>query len=207
MPSINLRKRSHDAEPQDAGPDVEVDVDESVAQAGRNTAKKGRPTPKRSDARAARPTQGTFGSATPKEAKQRDRSDRNRSVREARDAMRSGDVARMPPRERAPERVLTRDLVDGRRNVGTFFWLLIILFYIGSFIPNTTAHYVIIYVMVVGLLAVIVDCWYVSQKVSRAVAERYPDSTVKVKMYAAQRAVSPRWMRMPRARVSPRDKH
>jgi hypothetical protein len=204
MPSINLRKRPRDTEPTDSGP--AVDTAEPAVSDRRTTAKKGRPTPKRSDARAARPAQGTFGAATTKEARQRDRSERNRAVREAREAMRTGDISKMPPRERAPERVLARDLVDGRRNLGTFFWMLIILFYIGSFVPNNTAHSVILYVMVVGLLAVFADCWYVAQKVSRAVAERYPDSRVKVKMYAAQRAVSPRWMRTPKARVSPRDR-
>jgi hypothetical protein len=204
MPSINLRKRPRDTEPADTGSDV--DVAEPAVSDGRTTAKKGRPTPKRSDARAARPAQGTFGTAITKETRQRGRSERNRAVREAREAMRSGDISKMPARERAPERVLARDLVDGRRNLGTFFWMLIILFYIGSFIPNNTAHSVILYVMVVGLLAVFADCWYVAQKVGRAVAERYPDSRVKVKMYAAQRAVSPRWMRMPKARVSPRDR-
>jgi hypothetical protein len=204
MPSLNLRKRSRDTEPEDTASPI-IDVDEPVAPDGRTTAKKGRPTPKRSDARAARSTGGTFGApATSKEARQRDRSERRTAIAEQRAAMRSGDLARMPAGERAPERLLARDIVDSRYNVGPLFLVVIVVFYIGSFIPNRGAHEIVLYVLLLGLFAIIADSFYLSQKVARAVEEAYPGSPVKVKMYAVRRAIAPRRFRMPKARVSPR---
>ncbi|MBL7494498.1 DUF3043 domain-containing protein [Frankia sp. AgB1.9] len=204
MPSINLKKRSRDVEPEPI--DSGADVDEPVGADGRTTAKKGRPTPKRSQARATRST-GTFGApATTKEARARDRSARRNLVQEQRAAMRAGDVSKMPPGERVPERVLARDIVDSRYNVGPVFLVVIVVFYLGSFFPSAAAHKVVLYVMLLGLFAMIADSFYLSQKVARAVAEAYPDSQVKVKMYAVRRAIAPRRFRMPKARVTPRSR-
>jgi Protein of unknown function (DUF3043) len=86
------------------------------------------------------------------------------------------------------------------------FLVVIVVFYLGSFIPSRSAHAVVLYVMLLGLFAIIADSFYLSQKVSRAVAEAYPDSQVKVKMYAIRRAIAPRRFRMPKAVVSPRSR-
>ncbi|WP_242419851.1 DUF3043 domain-containing protein, partial [Frankia sp. CpI1-P] len=48
----------------------------------------------------------------------------------------------------------------------------------------------------------VVDSIVLSWQVSRKVAERYPDSRVRVRAYAAQRALLPRRWRLPRPRVS-----
>lgn len=205
MPSINLKKRSRDTEPEQ--PEPVVEVDEPVGADGRRTAKKGRPTPKRSQARATRSTGGTFGApATTKEARARDRSARRTAVQEQRAAMRSGDLSRMPAGERVPERLLARDIVDSRYNVGPVFLIVIVVFYLGSFFPNRSVHTVVLYLMLLGLFSIIADSYYLAQKVSRAVAEEYPGSQVKVKMYAVRRAIAPRRFRMPKARVSPRSR-
>ncbi|WP_045875577.1 DUF3043 domain-containing protein [Pseudofrankia sp. DC12] len=205
MPSINLKKRSRDVEPEPT--DSDADVAEPVGADGRTTAKKGRPTPKRSQARATRASGGSFGApATTKEARARDRSERRRLVQDQRAAMRSGDLSKMPPGERVPERVLARDIVDSRYNVGPVFLIVIVVFYLGSFFPSAAVHQVVLYVMLLGLFAIIADSYYLSQKVGRAVAEAYPGSLVKVKMYAVRRAIAPRRFRMPKARVTPRSR-
>ncbi|OHV36267.1 hypothetical protein BCD49_19870 [Pseudofrankia sp. EUN1h] len=167
------------------------------------TAKKGRPTPKRSEARAARSTVGTLGSAAnTKEGRQRDKGDRRRAMAEQRAALRSGDLSKMPARERVPERVLARDIVDSRINAGSFFLVAIVVYFIGGIVPNGYIRLVAVYVMIVGIAAVAIDGFFLVRKVSRAVQERYPDSRVKVKVYAVQRSLVPRRWRMPPPRVA-----
>jgi Protein of unknown function (DUF3043) len=200
MASLNLRK-PRAVDPAEAEPVIEVVEPVST----RLTAKKGRPTPKRSDARATRSTGGTFGApTTSREGRQRDRSSRRQVVQEQRAAMRSGDVNRMPAGERVPERVLARDIVDSRYNVGPVFLLVIVVFYLGTFFPSSGVHRVVLYLMLAGLFALISDSFYLSQKVARAVQAEFPGSQVKVKMYAIRRAIAPRRFRMPKARVSAR---
>ncbi|WP_261565849.1 DUF3043 domain-containing protein [Frankia gtarii] len=166
----------------------------------RRTAAKGRPTPKRSDARASR---GKSAAPTGKGASRQDaKSSRRRQSQEYRAAMMSGDVSRLPPRERAPERVLARDLVDTRITVGPFFLVAAVVYFVGGLIPNGVVRLAATLLMLIGIIAVVVDSIVLSWQVSRKVAERYPDSRVRVRAYAAQRALLPRRWRLPRPRVS-----
>ncbi len=186
-----------DAEPL-AEPVEPVELDPSADP--RRTAAKGRPTPKRSDARAAR---GKSAAPTGKGASRQDaKSTRRRQSQEYRAAMMSGDVSRLPPRERAPERVLARDLVDTRITVGPFFLVAAVVYFVGGLIPNGAVRLAATLLMLIGIIAVVIDSIVLSWQVSRKVAERYPDSRVRVRAYAAQRALLPRRWRLPRPRVS-----
>jgi|GEM_PF-120953 len=206
MATIGLRKRSRDAAPEDSGAAVDVDEPDApldTAPDARITAKKGRPTPKRSDARAARSTGSSIGpAATTKEGRQRERDARRGAMAEQRAALRSGDLSRMPARERAPERVLARDVVDSRINAGSFFLVAIVVYFIGGIVPNGYIRLVATYIMILGIAAVAVDGFFLARKVSKAVQAKYPDSRVKVRAYAVQRSLVPRRWRMPPPRVS-----
>jgi hypothetical protein len=116
--------------------------------------------------------------------------------------MLSGDVSKLPPRERAPERVAARDVVDTRRNVGPFFLATAAVYFVGGLVPNGYVRFVATYLMLAGILAVTVDSVVLSRQVSRAVAEKYPNSAVRVRMYSVQRALLPARWRMPRPRVT-----
>ncbi|WP_131787026.1 DUF3043 domain-containing protein [Protofrankia symbiont of Coriaria ruscifolia] len=169
-----------------------------------NGSGKGRPTPKRSEARAARARGGSAVTtpASRKEARARSREERRRTTREYRTAMLSGDVNKLPPRERAPERVLARDFVDTRRNVGPFFLAAAALYFVGGIVPNTYVRLITTCLMLLGILAVVADSLVLVRRVGRRVTERYPDSHVKVRAYSVQRALLPARWRMPRPRVT-----
>lgn len=164
---------------------------------------KGRPTPKRSEARAARTRAGTAltTAGTKKEARAQARAERRRKSQEHRAAMLSGDVAKLPERERAPERVLARDFVDSRFNIGPFFLLVAAVYFVGGVVPNAYVRLIATYLMLVGILAVVVDSIVLARQVTARVAEKYPNSRLRVRAYAAQRALLPRRWRMPRPRV------
>ncbi|MCK9894028.1 DUF3043 domain-containing protein [Frankia sp. AgB32] len=191
------RRGGADAEPVAESPAEPATVDQAPRAGG-----KGRPTPKRADARAARATTATSGRAT---TKQEARSARRRQSQDYRAAMMSGDVSRLPPRERAPERVLARDFVDARINIGPFFLIAAVLYFVGGLVPIGPVRLAATVLMLLGIVAVVVDSIVLSQQVSRRVAGRYPDSRVRVRAYAAQRALLPRRWRLPRPRVSRAD--
>jgi hypothetical protein len=180
----------------DPAPQEEVLLDDEVRTGG-----KGRPTPKRADARTGRSI--TYkASSNPKAVRRSSSLERRGQAQQYRIAMRSGDVARMPPRERTPERVLARDIVDSRRNIGPIFLILALLYFLSPVTQSTWVVIVAQLLMLVGLIAVVTDSVWVGRKVTKAIVEQGLDPTVKVRAYAAQRALLPRRFRMPRSRVT-----
>jgi hypothetical protein len=161
---------------------------------------KGRATPSRKEAEAARRSRPAARPGDTKEAKQRARDERRRQSQVYREAMLSGDVSRLPPRERVPERVLARDIVDGRRNFGPIFLLLLVLNFASSAVPSITLRVIATYVLMLGLVLFVLDAVLLSRQVSQAVRERHPGSRVPVKMYSIQRELLPARFRMPRPR-------
>lgn len=86
---------------------------------------KGRPTPKRREAEAARKSLG----APPKDkkaAKARMREERTKERQRTQAALSSGDERNYPARDQGKARHIARNWVDGRRNVGELFWPLVI---------------------------------------------------------------------------------
>jgi hypothetical protein len=161
---------------------------------------KGRATPSRKEAEAARRGRPAAGSGDPKEAKSRARDERRQKSQAYRDAMMSGDVSRLPPRERAPERVLARDVVDRRRNFGPVFLCLLLLNFASSVVPSVQVRIIATYLLMFGLVLFVLDSVLLTRAVSASVQEKHPGSGVKVRIYAIQRALLPGRFRMPRPR-------
>lgn len=202
MPSLFKRR---DAEAADSVAEEAEPAEESAPKAGAKafTPGKGRPTPKRKEAqrRTAEPPP-----TDRKEAARRLR-DRQRTERvEARQKMMAGDEKYLPARDKGPERALTRDIVDARRNVAGYFLLVALVILLGSsgvMPPIIQLGAQLLWVVV--FVVVIIDSVLLSRKVRRLVKERYPKSTVKfgsLYWYAIMRSIAFRRMRMP----SPRKK-
>jgi Protein of unknown function (DUF3043) len=167
-----------------------------VAPAGPG-AKKDRPTPTRKEAEAAR----------------RQRVTRTVSKREARlEASRHSRAERMRlinAREAAPEKVLLRDYVDSRFNLGEFLLpsLVVILAttFLGQMLPrvaviSTLAMYAFIF-------AVIADTAIMWRGFKKLLAARLPKASPRgLLMYGMNRGIQIRRFRMPRPRVKRGDK-
>src|SRR3954470_19891879 len=99
---------------------------------------KGRPTPKRSDARKQR------GTATPTNRKEAAKL-RREKLREQRLAQRqalvTGDERNLPPRDTGPGKRLARDYVDSRFTFGQMFFGVIFLALGVSFVGGLVAAY------------------------------------------------------------------
>src|SRR5215218_8369434 len=85
------------------------------------TSGKGRPTPRRSEAQGRRPGPPPPPPTTRKEAYKRMREQQAVRRSETRQGMARGDDNYLPARDRGPVRRTVRDVVDSRRNVGSWF--------------------------------------------------------------------------------------
>ena len=137
--------------------------------AGPPTAGKGRPTPKRSEAQRGR----RGGPVTPppqtrKEAAQRARQE----AKAARASVREGRA--MLPRDAGPVRALVRDVVDGRRSIGTLMLPLALVLVLANLSGNPRVFVAATNVWVVGVLALAVDLFLTGRAIRRRVREQFP---------------------------------
>lgn len=161
---------------------------------------KGRPTPRRSQAQAARkrPLVVTDRKAASKASRERLREQRMRT----RVAMDSGDERYLPTRDKGPAKRFTRDLVDARRNVGEYLLFAAIALVLVSFaLPGELGVYATLSLWFV-VLAVVIDSVVLNRHLKKRLAARFgddvPPGTVR---YGVMRALQIRRSRLPKPQV------
>jgi hypothetical protein len=161
---------------------------------------KGRPTPKRSDARAQR------RAPVPKTRKEAAKLQREKAAavrRQQRLALQTGDEAHLPPRDAGPAKRLARDYVDSHFAPGQFFFGLIFIALLSSFVPNP----IVATVVNVGSLSLFALMLLIGIRNARS-AKQLVEATYGAKdaagitMYALTRGMSPRWVRRPKPKVA-----
>lgn len=169
----------------------DVAIDEPVG--------KGRPTPKRSEAEAARKKR----MSPPKNRKEASVMRRER-MREAklkqRQAMAGGgDDRYLPARDQGPVKKFIRDWVDARRTfLEMLFPVFVGFFIIALFLPAAVQSYIWV-VWLLILVALLFDSLRIRRGVMRAVAEHFgADQTRGITMYALMRSCQIRRMRLPK---------
>lgn len=201
------------ATPDDATPKAESSADDPEDAAARrpkagvkaHTSGKGRPTPKRRDAQRRRNAEPP--PANRKEAYKRLRERQRTERAEVRQAMMRGDDKHLPRRDKGPVRALVRDIVDSRRNVGTWFFIGALIILLGtspSMPPLVQLGSQGVWLAL--LLAFIFDSFLITRRVRQLVAERHPKSEEalwRLAGYAIMRSITFRKLRMPAARVKP----
>jgi hypothetical protein len=203
-----FRRRSSDA------PDV-LDADQAPQQAADAanpddaqparvglTPKKAGPTPKRSAAEANRRSPyrapADRKSAT-KESKQRDRTERARRA----EALQRGEEWAIPSKDRGPVRGLARDVVDSRRGLSEYYLIAVLPVFVLIFLRLGDIQLVADGIVVLILVIVIGEGYYVGRKVERLAKERFPGkSTRGIKLYSSMRNTQMRRLRMPKPRVN-----
>jgi hypothetical protein len=165
------------------------------------SAGKGRPTPKRRDARKQRRT------ATPTNRKEAAKLRRERLREERgtqRSALRSGDERHLPARDTGPAKRTARDYVDSRFTLGQVFFGIIVLALVPSFLRVNSGIVITVInlALLLAFVAVIMDAARVGKAARRAVEAEYGDKAgTGVMGYAMMRAMQPRRMRRPPAKV------
>lgn len=187
-------------------------TDRDAASAARRAAEqaKGRPTPSRKEAEKARRDRlkhGTSSSARSSTRKggsggKAERSQRQRASVRERDALRSGDEANYPARDRGPVRKFCRDYIDSRRTVGELLIPLMVAVIALSFVRNAT---VLALTPVFTAACVVLlggDLLRLRYGLRKELAKRFPsESTTGTTGYALMRASQMRFLRLPKARI------
>ena len=159
---------------------------------------KGRPTPRRDQAVAARrrPLVVTDRKAAAKASRERLREERMRT----RTAMDSGDERYLPVRDKGPARRFTRDVVDARHNIGEYLlFAALVLVVVQLAIPQLVYATFALWFVV---LAVVIDSFLLSRHLGKRLAARFgddvPHGTVR---YGVMRALQIRRSRLPKPQV------
>ena len=187
----NSSKQVADATPADAVPAEPV------------TSGKGRATPTRKEAEAARKRYLGSLPADPKERKRAEREAQRSATDRSRQALRAGDARHYPARDQGPARAFVRDYVDGRMRLLELLMPLVILCWATLLLHNTSIYifssFGMEFIVVVGIVLGVL----LSQRVKRAVAAQFgPDEVRGTGFYAFSRAVMPRPLRQPKPRVT-----
>jgi hypothetical protein len=196
-------RRRPAAEPQPA--EQEPESPEAPERPG-VTQSKGRPTPKRSEAerRRRQPYAAPSDSkAAYQQSKDRDRASRARRM----EAMKRGESWALPRKDQGPVRALARDYVDSRRGISEYYMFGVLILIVLLFIPTLRKSAILDYLVLVLLLVIVVESYFVGTRIVRLARQRFPgESTRGIRMYAAIRATQIRRLRMPAPRVKVGDK-
>jgi hypothetical protein len=165
---------------------------------------KGRPTPKRNEAQGRRPGPPPPPPTTRKEAYKRMRAQQAAQRGDVRRAAARGDDSFLPARDRGPVRKVVRDVVDARRNVGSFFLAIAGVALIGAFAPSLAVRGYSSFVLMGFFLLLIVDSVVLGRRIKRTLAVRFPDGSQKTSgavWYGITRSTMIRRWRFPKPDV------
>jgi hypothetical protein len=161
---------------------------------------KGRPTPRRSEAEAARrrPLVVTDRKAAARASRERLREERGRT----RTAMETGDERYLPARDQGPVKRFVRDAVDVRRNVGEYLLFAALALVLVTFVvPPEQALYAT-FALWFAVLAVVVDCFVLNRHLKRQLTARFGEVPVGAVRYGVMRALQIRRSRLPKPQVA-----
>ena len=172
-------------------------ADETLAKEGG----KGRPTPSRKEAEAARMAR-VRTPRTRKEQQVAARARRFDSSQKLREAMKTGDERYLPARDKGPLRRFTRDYVDSKFTIAELILPLLVVTMVLGYSGNTTLAYFSNAFMTLMLLAVVANLVWLRLGLHRQLRKRFPDASYKgLTYYAVVRAVQLRFLRMPKSQV------
>ena len=200
-PTVKLRLPGRRTPAAETAPDTAADLAEQLVKAGG----KGRPTPKRVEAQGRRPGPPPPPPTTRKEAYARMRQQQAQRRAETRAGMARGQDDYLPARDRGPVRRLVRDLVDTRRNAGSFFLPVAALVLVGYFIPNPAVQNYTVFVWFLFFLVIIVDSVFLGRRIKKTVLQRFPEQPHRMKSlvwYGISRATMIRRWRFPKPEVA-----
>jgi hypothetical protein len=197
---LRLPGRRDRTETTDAASPNSADLTDQLVRA----AGKGRPTPKRSEAQGRRTGPPPPPPTTRKEAYKRMRAQQAVRRTESRQGAARCDDSYLPARDRGPVRKLVRDIVDTRRNVGSFFLVIAGVALIGTIVPSIAVRSYASFLLFGFFLLLIADSVVLSRRIRRAIGERFPDAKARgLTWYGISRSTMIRRWRFPKPDVDP----
>ncbi len=164
---------------------------------------KGRPTPTRKEAEAAR-KERVKPTLSRKEARRRAREEAGRERQRTMAAMKAGDETHYPPRDQGPVRAFVRDFVDSRRTFAEFFLPTMLAILLLTLIPNADIARWATVAWLGAMLLVFTELLWLGLRLRKQVPARFgPDAGRGNTFYGIVRATQIRRMRLPVPRVKP----
>lgn len=163
---------------------------------------KGRPTPSRKEAEAAR-KQALKIPKDPKAARRAAR-DRDRQARaQQRAALMAGDERALPPRDQGPVRAYVRDFVDSRFTIAEWFIFIALAVLVMGFIPVPSIQVAVSITWMALIIIVALDEIWLLVRLNSALRQRFPEKSDRkgASLYAILRSLQMRRFRLPPARV------
>lgn len=162
---------------------------------------KGKPTPSRKEAEAARKAT-LSGAADPKASKNASREARAQERESSRAALMSGDPKRLPPRDAGPVKAYVRDFIDRRLSIGELFIPVAIVVLLLGFLHVDWVQVVLTYLWIFMLLGVVLDGLWIAYRLKRGLARDLPNENASgATFYGIMRALQLRRFRLPPPRV------
>ncbi|NQU37203.1 MAG: DUF3043 domain-containing protein [Actinobacteria bacterium] len=194
----------------DSTPTAIADDNISVSESGASAAPKGRPTPTRKEAEAARKASMKTGIVPPKSSpkggggdKKADRAAQREYARDqrikAREGMQRGDQRYLPARDQGPVRMAVRDYIDSRRTVAEFFVPVAVVVLILGLMRNSQLQALVTLVWMLIIIVVVTDTGIMLVRMNGKLREQFPDKAERkgVNFYATMRAMQIRRLRLP----------
>ncbi|MFE9306997.1 DUF3043 domain-containing protein [Streptomyces sp. NPDC088353] len=164
-------------------------------------APKGRPTPKRSEARSQRRSVANT-SMTRKDAAKRQREERRVQLERQRQALASGDERYLPARDKGPVRRFARDFVDSRFNIAEFFLPMAVVILVLSMIRVPALQNIALLLWLVVIVLIVLDSAASGFRLKKRLNERFPDQNKRGAVaYALMRSLQMRRLRLPKPQV------
>ena len=163
---------------------------------------KGRPTPSRKEAEAARKERLTAAQDS-KAARKAERQRQNEARFAARTGMLRGDERYFTARDRGPVRKAVRDFVDSRRTVGEFFVPMAFIVILSGMIRNEQVRLLMTNAWLIMLILLILDSIWLGFRVNMVIKRDYPEKKDRkgITLYAIMRGLQIRKFRIPPATV------
>lgn len=162
---------------------------------------KGRPTPSRREAEAARKARAKVP-RTRKEVAAARRAARTEGSVKMRQALRTGDERYLPARDQGPVRRFTRDYVDSSFLMLELMLPAMMVFLLFGYVGSTAMANFASAALPALLLVVVVDGFRLRWKLKRQLVQRFPEEpTQGATMYAVMRALQVRFLRQPKPQV------
>ncbi|MEU3844861.1 DUF3043 domain-containing protein [Streptomyces sp. NPDC028635] len=164
-------------------------------------APKGRPTPKRSEARSQRRSVATTPTNR-KEAAKRQRDERRVAMERQRQALASGDERYLPARDKGPVRRFARDFIDSRFNIAEFFLPMAVVILVLSMVRVGSLQSIALLLWLVVIVLIVLDSILSGFRLKKRLAERFPDTPKRGAVaYALMRSLQMRRLRLPKPQV------
>ena len=163
---------------------------------------KGRPTPSRKEAEAARKTTIRAQSNTKAGKKASREAGRIARARE-RQGMLAGDPRYLPARDQGPVRAFVRDFVDGRYTVAEYFIFMAVVVLLLGFINNPSIQQLVSVGFFLMAALIVVDTSILIIQLTRRAKKVFPEKSDRrgIILYALMRTLQYRRLRMPKPRV------